>query len=71
MILKIFVVPCVPPSIKFLDFGESKYKENGEVRVMTKEVFEKNMKSLAGVALADEYDFESDSGYYCFRMWWD
>ncbi len=49
----------------------NKYEENGEIKELTQELFEKNMKALGALVKADECDFGNDGCYDYCRLWWD
>lgn len=48
-----------------------KYEENGEIKELTKELFEENMKVLGALTKANECDFGNDGCFYYCRLWWD
>lgn len=49
----------------------NEYEENGEIKKLTQELFEKNMKALGALVKADECDFGNDGCYDYCRLWWD
>ena len=58
--------------IKWFNMNFSnKYQEGEEIKEMSDELFEKNMKALQTLVKADECDCGNDGCYNYCRLWWD
>lgn len=49
----------------------NQYSENGEIKKMTGDEFERRMEAVKHATHADELHFEPEGGMMVARLWWD